>query len=157
MNLPLHPLVVHAAVVFLTVVPLLILVSLIWRSLRDRLDWLIPVAALVGGISGVVAKETGEDLENSLPKTAITPLLHDHTELGDLVGPVAIVFALVVIAWWLTNSVVATTWVEAKLPWLRKGALPMVATVLVALASIGTLVLVILAGHSGATAVWTTQ
>ena len=45
---PLHPLVVHAVVIFLTVVPLLVLVSLVWRGLRDRLDWLLPVAALVG-------------------------------------------------------------------------------------------------------------
>ena len=48
------------SVVFLTVVPLLVLVSLVWPCLRDRLDWLIPVAALVGGISGVVATSKNE-------------------------------------------------------------------------------------------------
>lgn len=156
-SLPLHPLVVHAVVIFLTVVPLLVLVSLVWRGLRDRLDWLLPVAALVGAISGIVTKETGEDLEHSLPKAAITTLIHNHTEMGDIAGVIGLVFFAAVVAWWLTTSKVATAWVEAKMGWVRKGPWPILAIVAVALVSVVTLVLVVLAGHSGATAVWTTD
>lgn len=156
-SLPLHPLVVHAVVVFLTVVPLLVLVSLVWRGLRDRLDWLLPVAALVGAISGLVTKETGEDFEHSLPRTAITPLVHNHTRMGDIAGLIGVVFFAAVLAWWLTTTKVAGPWVEAKLGWVRKGPWPVLAIVVVALVSVVTLVLVVLAGHSGATAVWTTN
>jgi len=154
MNLPLHPLVVHVVVVFLIVVPLLVLVSLVWRGLRDRLDWITPIAAVVGGISALVAGETGEDLERRFGHTA---LIQAHTQAGKLAEPAAVLFAFFTVLWWITTTQAFDSLVESRLPLLHKPAVKVAAAVLVGLSSVVVLILVFIAGHSGATAVWTSQ
>jgi uncharacterized membrane protein len=154
MNLPLHPLVVHVTVVFLIVVPLLVLVSLVWRGLRDRLDWITPIAAVVGGISALVAGETGEDLERKFGHTA---LIQAHTQAGTLAKPAAVLFAFFTVLWWITTTQAFDSLVESRLPLLQKPAVKVAAAVLVGLSSVVVLILVFIAGHSGATAVWTSQ
>jgi hypothetical protein len=154
MNLPLHPLVVHVVVVFLIVVPLLVLVSLVWRGLRDRLDWITPIAAVVGGISALVAGETGEDLERKFGHSA---LIQTHAQAGKLVEPAAVLFAFFTVLWWVTSTQAFESLVESKLPFLHMPAVRIAAAVLVGISSVVVLVLVFIAGHSGATAVWTSQ
>lgn len=154
MSLPLHPLVVHVVVVFLIVVPLLVLVSLAWRGLRDRLDWITPIAAVVGGLSALVASETGEDLERKFPHTA---LIQAHTQAGKPAEVAAVLFAFFTVVWWVTSTQAFDTLVESKLPVAHKPAVKVAAAVLVAISSVVVLVLVFIAGHSGATAVWTSQ
>jgi uncharacterized membrane protein len=154
MNIPLHPLVVHVVVVFLIVVPLLVLVSLFWRGLRNRLDWITPIAAVVGGLAALVAGQTGEDLERRFGHTA---LIQAHTQAGKLAEPGAVLFAFFTVLWWVTSTQQFETLVESKLPVLHKPAVKVAAAVLVAIASVVVLVLVFIAGHSGATAVWTSQ
>jgi uncharacterized membrane protein len=154
MSIPLHPLVVHVVVVFLIVVPLLVLVSLVWRGLRNRLDWITPIAAVVGGISALVAGETGEDLERRFGHTA---LIQAHTQAGKVAEPVAVLFAFFTVLWWVTSTQAFDSLVETKLPILHKPAVKVVAAVLAGLSSAVVLVVVFIAGHSGATAVWTSQ
>jgi hypothetical protein len=152
---PLHPLVVHAAVMLLVLVPLGVLVSLFWKGLRNRLDWLLPLGAVGGAITAIAAESTGEQLLAQLKQGSA--LVANHVELGQKGPWVAGVFAVATIGWWLTNSVVLTSWVEAKQPWLRRGRIPLVANVLMAIACIVTLVVVYLIGDSGAVAVWTNR
>jgi uncharacterized membrane protein len=154
MNIPLHPLVVHVVVVFLIVVPLLVLVSLFWRGLRNRLDWITPIAAVIGGLAALVAGQTGEDLERRFGHTA---LIQAHTQAGKLAEPGGVLFAFFTVLWWVTSTQQFETLVESKLPVLHKPAVKVAAAVLVAIASVVVLVLVFIAGHSGATAVWTSQ
>ncbi len=152
-SLPLHPLVVHAAVMLLVLVPLAVLVSVFWRGLRNRLDWLLPVGAVGGLAAAIVAELTGKQLLAQLKQGST--LVASHADLGEKGPWVAGVFAVATIGWWLTSSEVMTTWVEARVPWLRRGGLPLVASVLMAIASITTLVVIYLIGDSGAAAVWT--
>ena len=150
---PLHPLVVHAAVMLLVLVPLAILVSLFWRGLRNRLDWLLPLGAVVGAIAAIAAEITGNQLLLQLKQGS--QLVANHVELGQKGPWVAGVFAVATIGWWLTVSELVKPWVEAKQPWLRQGRIPLVASILMAIACIVVLVVVYLIGDSGAAAVWT--
>ena len=154
-SLPLHPLVVHAAVMLLVLVPLLVLVSLFWRGLRNRLDWLLPVGAIAGAIAAFAAEVTGYQLVPLLKQGSV--LVAKHAELGQTGPFVASVFAIATIGWWLTSSEVMKNWVEAKQPWLRRGRIPLVASILMAIACVVMLVIVVLIGDSGATAVWTNR
>jgi hypothetical protein len=154
-SLPLHPLIVHAAVMFLVLVPLAILVSVFWRGLRNRLDWLLPLGALAGVATAIVADVTGQELLEQLKQGST--LVATHADLGEKGPWVAGVFAVATILWWLTNSEVMASWVEAKLPWLRAGRLPLIASILMAVACVVTLVVIYLIGDSGAAAVWTSR
>lgn len=149
---PLHPLVVHAAVMLLVLVPLAILVSLFWKGLRDRLDWLLPVGAVGGLITAIAAEITGNTLLAQLRQGS--RLVANHVELGQKGPWAAGVFAVATIGWWLTNSEVMKSWVEAKQPWLRRGWIPLIASVLMGIACIVVLVMVYLIGDSGAAAAW---
>lgn len=66
-------------------------------------------------------------------------------------------FAFFTVLWWVTSSQAFESLVESKLPVLHKPAVKIAAAVLVAISSAVVLVLVFIAGHSGATAVWTSQ
>jgi len=154
-SLPLHPLVVHAAVMFLVLIPVLVLVSLFWRGLRNRLDWLLPVGAIVGAIAAFAADVTGKQLLLHLKQGS--QLVANHADLGEKGPWAATLFAIATIGWWLTTSEVMKSWVEAKQPWLRRGRMPLVASILMAIACIVMLVVVVLIGDSGATAVWTNR
>jgi hypothetical protein len=152
---PLHPLVVHAAVMLLVLVPLAVLVSLFWRGLRNRLDWLLPLGAVGAAIAAVAAKQTGETLLASLKQGSV--LVANHVDLGEKGPWVGTVFAVATIGWWLTSSEVAKSWVEAKAPGLRRGRIPLIAAILMGIACVVTLVFIYLIGDSGATAVWTNR
>jgi hypothetical protein len=149
---PLHPLVVHAAVMLLVLVPLAILVSLFWRGLRNRLDWLLPLGAVGGLITAIAAEVTGNTLLTQLKQGS--QLVANHVELGQKGPWVAGVFAVATILWWLTNSEVMKSWVEAKQPWLRRGRIPLIASILMGIACLVVLVMVYLIGDSGAAAAW---
>ena len=151
-SLPLHPLVVHFAVMLLVLVPVAVLVSLFWRGLRNRLDWLLPLGAVGGAIAADI---TGKQLLLNLKQGS--RLVANHADLGEKGPWVAGVFAVATIAWWLTSSEVMKTLVEAKQPWLRRGRIPLVASILMAIACMVMLVIVVLIGDSGATAVWTNR
>ena len=149
---PLHPLVVHAAVMLLVLVPLGVLVSLFWRGLRNRLDWLLPLGAVGGLITAIAAEVTGNTLLTQLKQGS--QLVANHVELGQKGPWVAGVFAVATILWWLTNSEVMKSWVEAKQPWLRRGRIPLIASILMGIACLVVLVMVYLIGDSGAAAAW---
>jgi len=154
-SLPLHPLVVHFAVILLILVPVGVLVSLFWRGLRNRLDWLLPLGAVGGAIAAISAEVTGQDLLLHLKQGS--QLIATHADLGEKGPWVGVVFAVATIGWWLTSSEVLKGWVEAKLPWLRRGRIPLIASILMGIACLVTLVIVYLIGDSGAAAVWTNR
>ncbi|MEO8107730.1 MAG: DUF2231 domain-containing protein [Actinomycetes bacterium] len=81
-GLPVHPLVVHGAIVLVPVSALLAVVIAVSQDRRMRwgaLTWLLATAALAAAIAG---KFSGEDLESSLfPK--VTPLTTaQHADYG---------------------------------------------------------------------------
>ena len=133
-GLPLHPLVVHAAVVFIPLAALLLIAGAI--VLRWR--WVLPTAVWVSWLATVVsilASQSGE----ALGEVIGTP--QEHGELGEAMSPLMIGMSVVAtLTWWLRKR-------SSKL--LR--GLSQLASVLIALVALG---LVVLVGHSGAVATW---
>ena len=134
-GLPLHPLVVHAAVVFIPLAALLLIAGAI--VLRWR--WLLPTAVLaswVATIFSILASQSGE----ALGEVIGTP--QEHGQLGEAMSPLMI-----------GMSIVATlTWWFRKRPSKLLRGLSQLASVVFALVALG---LVVLVGHSGAVATWT--
>ncbi|MGE3810697.1 MAG: DUF2231 domain-containing protein [Candidatus Nanopelagicales bacterium] len=137
-GLPIHPLVVHAVIVLL---PLSALGAILVAA-RQRWDrtygWLVVLGAFVALGSSVVAKESGEKLASRVGWP------EDHIEWGEKVPIVA--FGLFV--------VVAVLWFLDRRDRDGRTTLTKVVAVLVVIAAVGALAFSVLAGHSGATAVW---
>lgn len=76
-GLPVHPLVVHAAVVFVPLTLLGTLIIAVKRSWRKALGWWVVLLAFVTVGMAFVAKESGEAL------AALIGLPEKHAELGD--------------------------------------------------------------------------
>ncbi|WP_343057813.1 MULTISPECIES: DUF2231 domain-containing protein [Nocardioides] len=139
-GLPLHPLVVHAAVVFGPLAALAALAYLVPRW-RDRMRWpmLVLVVIAVGAITA--AYFTGKSFLNSRPpeiQTSPQVLTHEHR--ARVLFWVTLGFGIVgLLAGWLHT---------------RTGALRVVLDVLLGVGAGAVLVLVILTGDAGARAVW---
>jgi uncharacterized membrane protein len=92
-GLPLHPLVVHATVVLVPLAVLGAILAVVWPAARRRYGSLVAVTALLATVCAVVAEQTGEGLEHSLPRNAA---IEAHAALGDtlklLAGALFVVF-----------------------------------------------------------------
>jgi uncharacterized membrane protein len=153
-GLPLHPLIVHAAVVFVPLTMIGAVVISFWRKGRARYGSLTLILSLVTAAVAVAAKLSGEALRASLP--AVPPVVNSHETYGSaLVWPslvVVIGIALLLVADGMTGrsaSAPDPREVTKRAAWFRIVGL----AINVVSAATG-LTLVILAGHTGATAVW---
>lgn len=141
-GLPLHPLVVHAAVVF---GPLGALTALLYALVprgRDRLRWPMLAAALVATGSIVAAYLSGRDFLASRPELTENPQVLLHRDRAELLLWFTLVFAV---------AAVAAAWLHHRtgaVRWLVGGALAVTAT--------AVLVQAVLTGDAGARAVWET-
>ena len=138
-GLPLHPLVVHAAVVFGPLAALAALGYLVPRW-RPILRWPLVVLAVIATAAIVLAYYSGGDLLDSKPELEASPLVEKHEELGDQLLWVGLGFGLVAIVTGLVHA--------------RRGALRVVLDVLLAVAAVVLLVWVFRTGEAGARAVW---
>jgi len=140
-GLPLHPLVVHAAVVLLPLAALLLVALVAVRRWRPALA--VPtLLALAGGTAAAfAAAESGEAL------AARVGVPVQHEQWGSLTPGVAAALLVVAGAWYLLQRREARAASSATLPARVAAGL----TVLLALA---VTALTVLAGHSGAVAVW---
>ncbi|WP_214108985.1 DUF2231 domain-containing protein [Acrocarpospora catenulata] len=141
LGLPLHPLVVHGAVIF---TPLLAVVSIAYAlipRLRPRLDWAVVLLALAAPVTVFVAKESGESFKTRLFRDQTPAPVAAHEALAT---PLLIaVIALGVLALLLVYAANRST---------RSSAMILSALTVVAAAVAGYYVF--RAGHTGATAVW---
>lgn len=97
-GLPAHILLVHAIVVLLPLSALLVVLSSVWPKARGKLAGPNAVLAVLVVIMVPITTDAGEWLER---RVAPTPLLRDHTELGDTALWVAIPVALLaLVVWW---------------------------------------------------------
>lgn len=149
-GVPLHPLVVHAVVVF---TPLAALAAIVMTAPRWR--WLArwPAVVLTVGAtaSSYVATLTGSTLEKD--RGLHSPLVTHHAEWGSrLMVAMWIFAAIVVVAFWVLPHVTGLdggTDRAARIAVLEKPLM-----VLLPLAAVAVLVLVVLTGDAGAKAVW---
>lgn len=141
-GLPMHPLAVHAAVVF---VPLLALAALAYGlvpKLRRKVGWVAVLLALVAPASAVVARLSGDAFlqRRGFPREG---LIAEHADYGSLTMWVTVALGV------LTLALVAFG--------RRSKAFGGVLTALVAVAAVAAVVLVVLTGDAGARSVWEYQ
>ena len=137
-NLPWHPLVVHAVIVLL---PLACLgaVLVAWRARWNRLHGFLVVAtSFVAAGASVLAKESGERLASRVGLPASHAVWGRYVVIG-----AGLLFLSVAALWWIDRNHVEERPTSGR---ALAGAQLLLAVV--------ALVLVVLAGHSGATAVW---
>ena len=142
-GIPVHPLVVHAAVVFVPLTALGMIVMAIWPRFSAKLGWLVAASAVLATVFSFAAKESGEVLEGRVGEPG-----YDHAELGDLMPIFAAVLLIAVVALWLIDR---SAPVDGPAP--RRGLRITVAIVGVLIA-LGNLVWVYRVGDSGAKSVW---
>ncbi len=150
-GLPVHILVLHAAVVL---VPLLALAAIVYAVVsrwRSKLGWAVVLLAVVAPISAVVSKLSGTELYNRLLDQGMSGpgkvILDDHMNYGTLTMWLSIALGVVALA-----LVVLTLRAGAALPRIAEIAF---AVVIVGLAA-ATGYYIFQTGDSGATAVWGT-
>lgn len=97
-GLPAHILLVHAIVVLLPLAALLLVLTAVWPALRRRLAGPNAILSVIVVALVPVTTSAGEWLEHRI---AETPLVRDHTELGDTAIWVALpVAVLALVIWW---------------------------------------------------------
>ncbi|MBV9831627.1 MAG: hypothetical protein JOZ82_08505 [Marmoricola sp.] len=153
-GLPLHPLVVHATVVF---VPLAALAAILYAAPRWRwlLRWPTLLVNLAAAVLVQVAWMSGHSLETSLEKTrGLQPSIVSNHVLwaGRLRIGMFVLVVVVVVAFWALGYV--TRLVGGTDRAARMGALELPLMVLLPVAAVAVLVLVFLTGDAGARAVW---
>ena len=149
-GLPVHVLVVHAAVVF---VPLLAVGAIVYALVprwRTRVGWAVVLLAVAAPVATLAAKLSGEELEARLLQQGVSgrgaEIISDHSGYGNLTFWFALALGVVSLVMVLATS--------------RGRSLPRVAelgmaAVMVVLAAISSFY-VFQTGDSGATAVWGT-
>lgn len=140
-GLPLHPLVVHATVVFVPLTAVVLALSMLSPRFRGWAGPLPLGLAVLSVILAPLSTSTGESLEHSVGETR---LIEEHAELaGGLV-------------WWCVAMLVvaaASYLVRRRNARLSRGA--SIALVVAGLViPLGTVVQTALIGHSGAKAAW---
>jgi hypothetical protein len=150
-GLPLHPLVVHAVVVLGPLAGLTGLAFAFVPRWRWLLRWPLVGLALVTAVAAVVAAAAGEALVEARP--GLGQLVEDHEAWGELLRNAALAYVAAVAlgAWSLGGPSALASGRGARETTPVVGVL---ATVLIAVGAVALLVLVFLAGDSGARAVW---
>jgi len=140
-GLPVHPLIVHATVVLVPTAALLVALAAVYPRFRAWIGPVPALAALAACVLVPLSTSSGEELEHHVGDSS---LVEKHAELADtliwLVLPLALVAVVAPRLHRRTNT--------------ATGAVVAVAVASVVLAG-GTLVDVVLIGHSGAKAAWT--
>jgi hypothetical protein len=141
-GLPVHALVVHATVVVVPVAALSVLLAGVWPRFRRWAGWGPAALAVLALVLTPISTSSGEELEHHVGHSA---LIEDHSHLADM------------LIWWTLPLAViaAAAWFLHRRRTLRsRRSLSVVMTVLAVVVGLGTLVQVVLIGHSGAKAAW---
>ena len=142
-GLPVHPLIVHATVVVVPTAALAVALYAVWPRFRAWSRWGPLALALAAVVLTPLSTSSGESLEHRVGGSS---LVEEHSHLADL------------LIWWVIPLAV----LGAVLYWWHRGergsrsgqALALAAAALPVVVAAGTLVQVVLIGHSGAEAAW---
>jgi uncharacterized membrane protein len=145
-GLPVHPLVVHAAVVLVPLTALGLLVMALWPRFSRSLGWLVALGGLVAAGSAAVAKVSGEALAERVGEPGF-----DHADLGEVMPILAAGLLVVVVLLWLVDRSAPA---EGRAP---RRALRIAVAVLAGLVAVANLVWIYRVGDSGAKSVWSAR
>ena len=143
LGLPVHPLIVHATVVVVPTAALAVALYAVWPRFRAWARWGPLALASAAVVLTPLSTSSGESFEHRIGGSSA---IEQHSHMADLliwwVVPLAVLAAVL---WW---------WHRAESPARSRRSLALVAAVLPVLVSAGTLVQVVLIGHTGAEAAW---
>lgn len=146
-GLPLHILVVHAAVIFVPLAALGILVTGWREQWRKSYTFPLLLIAVAGAVAAVLAASSGEELEESIREAANQRVrFGEHPEEGETARNFTLLFAFAVAAFWAVQQWGSRFQLK---PWSQT-----VAYVAASGFGVIALVTIVLAGHSGAALVW---
>lgn len=141
-GIPVHPLVVHLAVVIVPVAALGLILMAASRRFSRRFGWLVALVALVAAGSTFLAKEAGEVLRERVGEPGFS-----HAGLGAWMPAFSVGLAVATVALWLVDRTGPVD--QPSRRGLRSAAI--VVAILVAAAN---LLWIFRVGHSGAKSVW---
>ncbi len=139
-GLPLHPLLVHGAVVLVPLVAIGALVMSYLPSFSRRHGKIILGLAVVAQVAVFLAKISGEAFEEILNKN-----VEMHAELGEIAPLVTIPMIILIYFRWRMDRSGST---------FGSVAIRRLTSIALAVASLASLVVIFLVGHSGAASVW---
>jgi hypothetical protein len=139
-GLPLHPLLVHSAVVLVPLVAIGALVMSYLPSFSRRHGKLILILAVIAQVSVLLAKMSGEAFAEILDKN-----VEKHAELGEIAPLVTIPMVALIYLRWRMDRAGSTT---------GSVVIRRLISVALVIASLANLVVIFLVGHSGASSVW---
>ncbi|QIK72280.1 hypothetical protein G7070_08375 [Propioniciclava coleopterorum] len=142
LGLPLHPLIVHAAVILVPLAALGALTIVVSARARARFGTLVAGVAVVAAASAFAAMLTGPLLADEIGVAGSTRIAR-HQQFGTWTPWPTLVLAL---------AVPLHLWVRR--PGGERGAAAVLVGGVIVVASLAALVLIVLTGHAGATAVW---
>jgi cytochrome b involved in lipid metabolism len=143
-GIPVHALVVHAAVVLVPLVALGVLVMAFSPRFSRSLGWLVSLGAVAAFAATVVAKLAGEALVERVGEPGF-----DHHELGDLMPVFAAGLLVATVGLWLVDRSASDGGTGPRRS-LRIGV-----AAAAGLVAVGNVVWVYRVGDSGAKSVWT--
>ncbi len=138
-GLPLHPLVVHAAVVLLPLAALGTLLIAFSARARKRYGSLVVLAAVVALGAVIGARVTGEALNGGTQ--AGTPIMATHITWG-LLAP------------WPAAALVVTSLLLVLAGRGKSRPVLITSALLASVVSLASLAIIVVIGHAGSTAVW---
>lgn len=139
-GLPLHPLLVHGAVVLVPLVAICALVMSYLPSFSRRHGKIILGLAVVAQVAVFLAKMSGEAFEEILNKN-----VEKHAELGEIAPLVTIPMVILIYFRWRMDRSGST---------FGSVAIRRLTSIALVIASLASLVVIFLVGHSGAASVW---
>jgi len=145
-GLPLHPLVVHVAVVLLPLGAVALIAIVLVPRWRAAYGWLTMGALAIGAVAALAAASSGEALAERVGEP------ERHADLGETLEVVAVLLFLVAAAWFLLQRRASRG--DAGRPGVLGRGLQAIAAIAAIALAAGTLGLTVLVGHSGAEAVW---
>ena len=141
LGLPLHPLVVHAAAVFIPLSAIGFILVLFSEKIRKTYTPIVLAAVAIAVVSGVVASSSGEALAERVGLPA------DHAIQGERLRNVVLIFGALVAIWYFLQRSKEKAFAQSQ---LINTSLKAVATIVAA----ASLVLTVVVGHSGAVSAW---
>ncbi|PYC65461.1 hypothetical protein C7C45_28425 [Micromonospora arborensis] len=165
MGIPAHPLVVHAAVVFVPLLALLTIGYALVAPIRPHTRWVLGLLALGAPVFALLAKLSGDAFFDRMRAAnrvtpEFVPTLETHQGFGDdtLWATIALAIVALALVWFVPPTTAPTKATEAGVDDGRRGrALTLTLQVLSLVAAVIAVYYVIRTGDSGAKAVWTGQ
>lgn len=138
LGLPVHPLIIHVVVIFLPLFSLALIALFLFKSLREKYDFVVQIGLGIAFLSSFIAKESGEALSLRVG----TPI--KHADLGEKLVPLAFALFVFSLVWF---------YLQRNSKKFNKIVINIFGSISVLLA-IAAIVMTYLVGHSGAEVTW---